>query len=183
MREQWIKGLQWGAVAWLGYILAHTLPVALKYGHPDELVMAGAWLLSASLLLAGSRWARLTLGAALLAQAVTGAASAIQFANEPDVHFVLRYFLPMSLPLLPLLWLGAERPRYTIALALVGRGRDAARTLAGCRWLLVAAGLVSLNRAGWDLLEGFERGFTVPVLPIVLFGLAALPRLRFAATA
>lgn len=145
--------------------------------------MAGAWLLSTSLLLAGSRWARLTLGAALLAQAVTGAAFAIHFADEPDAPFVLRYFLPMSLPLLPLLWLGAERPRYTMALALVGRMRDAARTLAGWRWLFVAAGLMSLNRAGWDLLPGFERGFTVPVLPMVLFGLAALPRLRFPATA
>jgi hypothetical protein len=45
-----------------------------------------------------------------------------------------------------------EHPRYTAALVLVGRFRDAARTLTGWRWPLVAAGVVALNRAGWNAL-------------------------------
>lgn len=42
-------------------------------------------------------------------------------------------WLPLVLPVLPLVVLTPERPRLTAALALVGRWRDAARMLVGWR--------------------------------------------------
>lgn len=92
--------------------------------------------------------------------------------------WVLTFFLPMSLPLLPLLVLDPERPRVTLALVAAGRWRDAAEQLAGWRWLSVAAALVLLNRAGWEVLQGYEAESTAAFL---IFGLVALiPGLPFA---
>jgi hypothetical protein len=178
-RNQWTHGLQWGACAWLGYIIARTLPTAVKYGDPLQVSMAGAWFVSAALFLVGARWARGALGVAMLAQALYGTVTAIHFADTPDVPFVLRYFLPMSLPLLPLLWLGAERPRVVLAMIALGRWRDAGRELGGGRaWVtvLVAVGLVSINHATWDVLFDLDRGSVDPLsllLPAVLFAIAA----------
>ena len=45
-----------------------------------------------------------------------------------------------------------ERPRLTLALAVVGRWRDAARSLAGLRWIPVAAAVLLLNRTTWRVL-------------------------------
>jgi hypothetical protein len=67
--------------------------------------------------------------------------------------WALTFWLPMTLPLLPLLFLAPERPRLTLAFAVVGRWRDADATIAGWSWVLVAAGLIALNRAGWNALE------------------------------
>lgn len=85
------------------------------------------------------------------------------------------FWLPMSLPVLPLLFMAPARPRRTLALLLVGRWRDAVAELEGWRWLFVAAGTVLLNRVGWIVLDGYyARGWVL--IAALLFIVAAIPR-------
>jgi hypothetical protein len=208
MKEQWTKGLQWGGIAWLGWIAASSLATALRTAHYGvylpHLIPAAAW--SLALALTWTRWSRVGVAGAVAAQVVSGAVltdihSYYQFCSVDDgpvrsyldLQPLLSSFVPMILPVLPLLFLIPERPRLTVALALVGRFRDAARSLAGFRWLLVAAGVVLLARSGLEALdwwrfddEGvpyFRMGAVVVafVPQAVLFALAAIPRLRWPA--
>jgi len=156
-----------------------------------HVAVAAGWVLALALFAAGSRWARPALGATLLGQVITGTLRAAGYPGEFHVAWALTFWLPMTFPLLPLLFMAPSLPRLTVALALVGRWRDACAKLAGWRWVLVAAGLVALNRAGWDALEMhvWDPAVSVSVLrfePLrvmsaflptaLLWGLAALPK-------
>jgi hypothetical protein len=185
------QGLQWGGVVGLAHLVISSLghlravnPFFLPY-----LISGAAWALA--LALAWTRWSRIAVALAVVAQAwgaVTMTASMGAFG------VTLSAFMPRCLPVLPLLFLAPERPRLTIALALVGRWRDAARTLAGWRWAAVAIGVLLLERSAWIAMSAAwssEDTFRIPAQGIliafvpqaVLFGLAVLPRLRSTATA
>jgi hypothetical protein len=190
MKDQWKQGLQWGAFAWLGWVALRST-VAASHGGPS--IVALAWL--AALALTWTRWSRAGVGTALLVQAAAGISQAASYAGEMHVPWMLTFFLPMSLPLLPLLFMAPERPRLTLALAFVGRWRDAARSLAGLPWLAVALGVILLNRAAWRALawpvDALDGGLvldpwallTVFAPPAALVVLAALPERRARATA
>jgi hypothetical protein len=188
---QFKQGLQWGGLAWLAHL------VVSSFGHVRAdhllflpyLIPAIAWALV--FVLAWTRWSRVAVALAVVAQ--IGAAVAMT-ARMDDLRVTLAAFMPLCLPVLPLLILVPERPRLTVALALVGRWRDAARTLAGWRWLPVAIGVLLLERSGWASLSttwSSEDWLRIPgqdvfvafVPQVLLFGVAAFPRLRWPATA
>ena len=187
---QFKQGLQWGGAAWLAYLaisstghLRAVNPLFLPY-----LIPALAWPLA--FMLAWTRWARLALAVAVVAQVCAAVAMT---AHMGDLRVTLSAFMPLCLPVLPLLFMGPERPRLTVALAVVGRWRDAARTLAGWRWLLVVVGVLLLERSGWAALSSTwsaEDWFRIPGQDILiafspqllLFGVAALPRPRWMVT-
>ncbi len=188
---QFKQGLQWGALAWLASLSVSSLrhlravnPLFLPY-----LLPAAAWPIAFAL--TWTRWSRLAVALAVVAQ--TGAAVAMT-AHMGELRITLSAFLPLCLPVLPLLFMAPERPRLTVAFAVVGRWRDAAQTLAGWRWVLVAIGILLLDRSGWAALSttwSSEDWFRIPgqdvlmafVPQLLLFGVAALPRLRWPATA
>lgn len=190
-KRQFKQGLQWGGLLWLAHLVLASL-AHLRAVHPfvlPYLLPGAAWALA--LALTWTRWSRLAVALAVSAQA--GAAVAMT-ASMGELRVTLSAFLPLCLPVLPLLFMAPERPRLTIALALVGRWRDAARTLAGLRWPVVAVGILLLERTGWaalstawsseDSLRIPGQGILLAFLPqAVLFGLAAVPRPRGAATA
>jgi hypothetical protein len=209
MKEQWKQGLQWGAVAWLAWIAVRGAAPAYRCvqyqsGYIDlatcvlHVAVAAGWVVAIALFASGSRWGRAALGATIAGQIVSGTMRAAGYPGEFHVAWALTFWLPMTLPLLPLLFMAPSRPRLTLALALLGRWRDAYATLAGWNWVLVAAGLVALNRAGWDALEMhvWDPGVSVSVVrfePLrvmsafahaaALWGLAAIPTAPKAATA
>jgi hypothetical protein len=181
-RNQRIQGLQWGAWAWLGWVAWSTVLRAWHSSLTPELsLLAAVWL--AALALTWTRWSRVGVAVALVVQAVAGTVEAAGYGGEMHFAWALKFWLPMSLPLLPLLFMEPDRPRLTLALLAVGRWRDAVAQLTGFRWLVVAAGVVLLNRAGWTALEGLERAYGWVLLPALLFALAAIPRLHKPATA
>jgi len=140
-----------------------------------------------ALIAAGSRWSRPAVAVAIVAQSILGISTGTGYSGEPNtVWFVLKFFLPMCVPLLPLVFLRVERPRVVLALALLGRHREAWARF-GVGVLAVAAFVVSLNRGVLDLIGyGFDgpamlwaiRDSGLPwtgyLLPVVLFGVAAL---------
>jgi hypothetical protein len=203
-RNQWSQGLQWGACAWLCYVVLRELGGELsqllaREGSPWTLPrwmcgwgygwhVAAVWAVALSLIIVGSRWSRVAVAAAISMQALVAVRSASSYAGEPDsVWFVLRFFLPMCVPLLPLLVLRVEQPRVALALAALGRWSEARVRFGGIGVLAVAIAVISLNRGALDLL-GYgldpaavlqvihDRGlpWTGYLLPVVLFGLAAL---------
>lgn len=151
MKEQWIKGAQWGAVAWLAYVTGSSLVMAFGLSHDGAylpaLLPAAAWL--ATLALIGTRWSRAGVGIAILVQAVAGTVQAHSYPGDLRLGWALTFWLPMSLPLIPLLFASPASPRLTLALAVVGRWREALRQLTGFRWIAVATGIVLLNHAAW----------------------------------
>ncbi len=197
MKEQWIKGAQWGAVAWLAYVTGSSLVMAFRFSHDGAylpaLLPAAAWL--AALALIGTRRSRAGVGIAILVQAVAGTVQARSYPGDLRLGWALTFWLPMSLPLIPLLFASPDRPRLTLALAVVGRWREALRQLTGFRWIAVATGIVLLNHAAWaasrsnvygaDGILRFDPWAVVTAfLPqAILFGLAALPQGRSSATA
>jgi hypothetical protein len=190
-KRQFKQGLQWGGIVWLAHLVISSLkhlravnPFFLPY-----LIPGAAWALA--LVLAWTRWSRIAVAVAMVAQAWGAVAMT---ANMDEFGVTLSAFVPSCLPVLPLLFMSPERPRLTIALALVGRWRDAARTLAGWRWPVIAIGVLLLERSAWTALStawSSEDSIRIPgqgillafVPQAVLFGLAALPRLRSTATA
>lgn len=197
MKEQWIKGAQWGAIAWLVYVAGSSLATALHSAYHGayllDLLPAAIWL--AALALTWSRWSRAGVGAAIVLQALAGTAQASTYPGDMRLGWALTFWLPMSLPLIPLLFVDPDRPRLTVALAFVGRWRDAFQQLAGWRWIAVAAGIVLLNHAAWGasrchvygangLLRFDPWAVVIAFLPpAILFGLATLPPARSPATA
>jgi hypothetical protein len=208
MKEQWTKGLQWGAIAVLACLTWQTLRADvgyLAYFHdqapyrlPCALHAATDAILLAALALQWTRWSRLGIFAVVVAELLT---LGVSWGGYPMTHSTVAglpfatqatMFAVSSSPLLgllPLLVLEPEHPRLTTALALVGRWRDAARSLAGWRWILVAVGLYLVGSAvastlaatlgdddtraliPWEIVESIAPC-------VVLFGLAALPRRR-----
>src|SRR5262245_3561373 len=104
IKDQFKKGLQWGGYAWLGWIAWSTALVVWRYPdallHPSGIV-APVWV--AALALTWTRWSRLGVGVALVVQAVAGTVHAALYGGEMHLSWVLTFWLPMSLPLVPLL--------------------------------------------------------------------------------
>jgi hypothetical protein len=193
IRNEWRQGLQWGGCAWLGWVawssFLHAWHCPLFPG-PDFLpslgwftytrLLAAVWI--AALLLSWTRWSRAGVAVAIAMQAIVGSIGA---AMKFDLWWSITVWIPMSLPVIPLIFMEPERPRLTLALLMVGRWRDACAQLKGWRWLLVAVGTALLNRVGWSMLGTYYFVSPVPVwlLPPLLFLLAAIPRRHKPATA
>jgi hypothetical protein len=210
MKDQWLKGLQWGAVAWLGWEAFVTVNTAVRYiaqyhARATYQIACGIYAVSAivalaALVLAWTRWSRIGIAALILAQV---AMALIFFNGYPRPPVVIEGVvcdteMPWMaifhanrdvFPLLPLLFLPPERPRLTMALALVGRWRDALPHLAGWRWIAVAAAVLCLSAAVGDAATAYEDDngiiaflpwqFLAALAPCaLLLGLAAVPPWR-----
>jgi hypothetical protein len=206
MKEQWKQGLQWGGVIWLAWLVASSSATFIV-----DTTHVGFYLGSAlpvlgwgvALALAWTRWSRLGIAFGIAAQVYAGVfvyppivqrvdyqLGEVMTQSYLDLEPLLSSFLPRCLPLVPLLVMAPSRPRYAAALAIVGRWTDAARELAGLRWILVAAGILALHSAAPEALKwwsidddgrvfftfGRVAGALAP--SALLFGLAALPRPR-----
>jgi hypothetical protein len=141
--------------------------------------MTGVWLLVLGAIAAGSRWARAAMGAAIVAQGVVGVTEALRYGAPVELSFVLWFFVPMSLPLLPLVVLRVEQPREALALVALGRVREGWARAGGMSTILVAAALISLNHGTYALLVDLYRGAGPGALmelwfPAGLFALAAV---------
>lgn len=149
-------------------------------------IMAPAWIAALVCVCRGSRWSRGLVAAAICAQLVVGMSEAAGYGSTPDLSFALRFFGPMSLPLIPLVVLPAAEPQRVLALLAKGRWRDALGRLGGVRAGLVALALIALNHAAYDLLVRFHQGagveaaasLAIPILLIVLAVVAPAPRAR-----
>lgn len=191
MKDQWKQGLQWGGVVWLGYLAGCSLVMACRSAefclYLPYWLPAVAWL--AALVLLWTRWARAGVAVAIAVQVAAGVVEAFRF-DEGTLTWP-----SLMLPVLPLVFMEPERPRLTVALALVGRWRDASRKLAGWRWILVGVGTFLLARSGGRALHCwvYESDWTLHFDPeavvnafipqAVLFGIAALPRRAWPARA
>ncbi|MFS8069766.1 MAG: hypothetical protein ACMG6S_25660 [Byssovorax sp.] len=210
MREQWIKGLTWGAALWLvwlaGAAVAHVVDDLHTGLAPDTMIPAIGW--TVALVLQWTRFSRLGAAVGIAAHVYAALAfypppiehvstmiDGVQSESYLDLMPLLRSFVPECLPMLPLLFMAPKAPRYVAALALVGRWYDAAREMTGIRWVLVAAGLLTFHTAFPDVLvwwtftmNGVAHFRTIYVarqlLPCaLLLGAAAisLPRVRVSA--
>jgi hypothetical protein len=210
MKDQWLKGLQWGAVAWLAWESFVTVNTAVRYigqyhARATYQIACGIYAVSAvialtALVLAWTRWSRIGIAAMILAQVamalvffkgyprpplvIEGVVCDIEMPWMAIVHANREMF-----PLLPLLFMQPERPRLVVALALVGRWRDALHQLAGRRWIAVAAAVLWLSAAVGDAATAYEDNngitaflpwqFLAALAPCaLLFGLATIPPWR-----
>jgi hypothetical protein len=175
--RQWSHGLQWGASTWLAYVAVRAVSRAVHVPSAAYVVVAVGWITALAFIAAGSRWSRGVVVAAIFAQAATGYASATDYGSPPSAPFALLFFLPMCLPLLPLVVLPVEQPRIALALIGLGRWREARSMLGGVGPLLVAAALVTLNRGAVDLCVHLqhEQGWMATAwwVPAGLFVVAA----------
>jgi hypothetical protein len=126
--RQWSQGLQWGACAWLAYVAGRAAIRAVHAPIGAHVVLA-----------------------------VAGYAFAAEYGGPPSVAFALMFFVPMSLPLLPLVVLPVP-PRIFLALIGLGGWREARSRLGGVGPLLVAVALVTLNRGAFDLCVHLQHG-------------------------
>lgn len=184
MKDQWKQGLQWGAMTWLAYVTAWSLTTAYRSAHYGpylpHLIPAATWL--AALALTWTRRSRAGVAVAIAVQIAAGVTEAMRF---DDGTFA---WLTLVFPVLPLVIMAPDRPRLTAALALMGRWRDAGKTLAGWRWIAVALGTLLLARSGERSLRCWEYdvSWTLHFAPGAIlaafipqaffFGIAALPR-------
>jgi hypothetical protein len=162
MKDQWIKGLQWGAALWLAWTAASSIVDVVDGLHfeiyAQTMIPALGWTLA--LALRWTRWSRV--GVAIGIAAHTYAALAydppsiervdtlidgVRSQSYLDLMSLLTKLVPACLLVIPLLFMAPERPRRAAALALVGRWDEAARELLGIRWVLVAAGVLVLHNA------------------------------------
>lgn len=187
-RQQWSQGLQWGACAWLCYVIAHTvldlvdpawrdnpqgwtLPrFHLETGWPaGSWLTAALWLAAAVMVAAGARRARPAVAAAILAQTALGLLEASHNPPGADaplglysqVALALGLFLPVCLPALPLAFLRVERPRTVVSLLAKGRWHDAWSRSGGPGVLMVALAVLWLHVGLRDLLVREREGFSV----------------------
>ncbi len=203
MKDQWKQGLQWGAVAAVAWWIAPYLvtPFYMLTGAPASIRVHYALCTAIAVPIAAliaitwskvSRVAVLVLLAVSLWQADPMTSSVPVSPAYALVSFV--FWHAAAVQFLPLLLVTPERPRVTVALALVGRWREALETLSGFRWIAVAAGVFSLDKtvlavcAAMYAKDGALRCNVSELLAAlapsaILFGLAALPRLRATATA
>lgn len=153
-----------------------------------ECVMPLLWLTALVLVVRGSPRARGVVALAILARA------ALAWAPEyaPFVSVArewLHSWLPVCLPLLPLVVIRVEEPRVVVALAVLGRWRQALAQSGGWRAGLVALALISLHRGAVAALSSdhwphrvtqhlvaldVPYPWTGAMLPGLLFGVAAL---------
>lgn len=208
MREQWKQGLQWGAAAVVARWLAPWIvyPFWWAMGQTENWQLMRAIYLGASVLIFAlivvtwTRCSRLAVAALVVYLAWQVEPDSATFPSVLALRVIcaLRPYAEI-VAFLPLLFITPERPRLTVALALLGRWREAARTLAGWRWPLVAVGVFLFG----DVAGVFARSFcgmSVDNAPAVLcwngcdmfcaiapslapFVIAALPPWRRLATA
>ncbi len=203
MKEQWKQGLQWGAVAavawWIAPYLVSPLQALAGGSGSSRLHYALCATITVPVfVLIAITWSRLSLAALLLLvfvvlwQAEPMTASVPVSAAYALVSFVFWHVAVVQF--LPLLLVTPELPRITVALALVGRFREALATLAGFRWIAVAVGVFSLDRtvlavcsamyAKDGALQCNVGELLAALVPsAILFGLAAMPRPRSPVTA
>lgn len=202
MKEQWKQGLQWGGVAWLAWLaLSSSTAFATDYAdngfYLSAMLPAVGW--SLALALGWTRWSRLGIALGMAAQVYAGVfvyppivarvdyqMGEVMTESYLNLEPLLSSFLPRCLPLVPLLIMAPTRPRYTAALALLGRWTEAARELTGLRWILVAAGVLVLHSAAPEALRWwsinadgrvyftFGRVLGALAPSAILFGLAAM---------
>jgi hypothetical protein len=162
MKDQWIKGLQWGAALWLAWIAASSVVDVVDGIHfeiyAQTMIPAFGWTLA--LALQWTRWSRLGTAFGIAAHVYAALAydtppiervdtliDGVRSQSYLDLMSLFTKFVPTCLPVIPLLFMAPARPRHVAALALVGRWEEAARELAGIRWVLVAAGVLVLHTA------------------------------------
>src|SRR4051794_194602 len=103
-RNQWTQGLQWGACAWLGWVAWSDLGIAWHSAFISQwTLLAAVWV--AALALTWTRWSRVGVAVALVVQVVVGTVRAAGYEGEMHLAWALSFWLPMSLPLLPLLFM------------------------------------------------------------------------------
>jgi hypothetical protein len=148
-RNQAMLGLQWGACAWLVYVVFQSVRAGLW-------PMAALWIASCALIAARSRWARAVVALGILAQVLIGLTEGARLAGLPGVSgslaFWLSFSLPMCAPLVPLVLWRVEEPRIVVGLLALGRWREA-RARSGRLIVLSAAAVVLCNRALLDVLR------------------------------
>ena len=169
-------GLQWGALAWLGYVTVRSVLI----GSSPVLF---AWMLAGVLLATGSRWARAAVVLGILVQLTHGALEAVKYLTPGDLgdvptKDVVRAALSHSgvalcLGLLPLVAWRLERPRLVLALLALGRFRDAWARSGGGIALLATMPVLALNHAMMSFFRESRAG---------LIGLAALGLLLLVAS-
>ncbi len=160
-QERFRLALQWGALAWLGY-------VAVQTARLGSCPMVFAWMLACALLAAGSPWARGAVAVAILAQLAHGAFEAVKYLTPGDISqlptsYIVRAALlhsgiALCLGMLPLVAWRAERPRVVLALLAVGRVRDAWARSGGGLALLAAVPVIGLNHATMSFLRESRVG-------------------------
>ncbi len=206
MKDQGLKGLSWGALAavalyawqWLGGFVLHPLLESKNYTAYHLGSALGMVALTA---LAALTWTPLSRAYVLLLIGAVLVQSSRMWAPhyvgdgadagtiEPFSPSMFLLLSASALPMLPLLFVDPEHPRRTVALASIGRFRDAARTLTGWRWPLVALAVFFFNRTVtaafaaiyWDngAIKFTPWEMLTALAPCaILLGLAALPRLR-----
>ncbi len=168
MKEQWLKGIQWGSIAWLTWDAFATVntnvhTIAQVHGRESHHVACAVYAVASivavvALALAWTRWSRLGAGVLIATEIVT---VLIFYRGYPrpqlmiaGVPYVIELpwsiwvaSLSRSLPLLPLVFMAPERPRVAVAMALLGRWRDAFCQLAGWRWIAVAGAVFCVGDA------------------------------------
>src|SRR4051794_37002760 len=104
-KEQFRQGLQWGGLLWLLHIVASSLshfravnPFFLPYILPSA-----AWLIG--LALAWTRWSRVAVAVAMVAQAAAAIAITAQMG---EVGVTMSACMPLCLPVVPLLFIAPE---------------------------------------------------------------------------
>lgn len=165
MKDQWKQGLQWGAVAAVARWIAPYL-VTLFYTAGDTptsfrlcevLCAAVAVPVFALIVLTWSRFSRAIL--LVIASVILWRSDWEPLGHSATASFAITRFVFWQhaevIRFLPLLFLTPSLPRLTVAFALLGRWRDAARTLAGFRWVPVAVGVFFLGR----LVNGVGQSF------------------------
>ena len=161
-RTRWSVGLEWGACAWLAYVAfrASTAAVAplFRWAHLGSWPSAFAWLMApvwvAALVSVCLRFAHVPCdgrcGDLRTGRGRDDGSSRVR--GDAGLAFALRFFGPMSLPLLPLVVRPAVEPRAALGLLANGRWREAIGRFGGVRAGLAAVALIPLNRGAYDLL-------------------------------
>ena len=164
MREQWKQGLQWGAAAVVARWLAPWIvyPFWRAMGETENWQLMRAIHIGASVpifalfVVTWTRYSRIAVAALVvyLAWQVEPDSSTFPSVLSLRVIYAVRPYVEI-VSFLPLLFITPERPRMTVALALVGRWREVARSLAGWRWPLLGVGVFLFG----DVAGIFARSF------------------------
>ena len=180
-KQSFRLGLQWGALAWLGYIAVQSV----RESSP----LMFAWAAALGVLACSSRWGRGVVALGIFAQLACGLVEAARiyppevFADI-SVHrlamsWLWRSGVALCLPLVPLVAWRAEPLRVTVALLAMGRWRDAWTRSGGTVALLAAAPVIAINRATLDLCSDqlVPLGLVATALLLVRYGdvIMALP--------
>lgn len=181
-------GLQWGALAWLSYLLVRcandvSSKLAAQVWLCDSTLKLASLILAGVLLLAGSRWARASVGLAIVVQLAPGIHEVAQRwdpdlwreigVSSPTIRALDMCGVEACLPLIPLVLWRIDRQRVALALLAMGRGRAAWERAGGAVAALAALPMLALNHATVDLLRFLEPAWACAVvgaLAIVRYG-------------